>query len=73
MFSVLATLSKACSLIYTVDLIMKENPSIRQDFARFRAQVKNMAKEPARYKVTENQLKKLERVLNKFEKTILSG
>jgi hypothetical protein len=32
-----------------------------------------MAKEPARYKVTENQLKKLERVLNKFEKTILSG
>ena len=32
-----------------------------------------MAKEPARYKVTEIQLKKLERILNKFDKTILSG
>ena len=73
LFSALDTLGKACSLIYTIDLVLSENVAIKEDFNKFKNTVRNMYKDPARFNVTETQLKKLEKQLSRYERTILSG
>ena len=73
LYSALDTLGKACGVVYTIDLVLQENPAIREDFNRFKNVIKNMYKDPARFNVTETQLKKLEKQLSRYERTILSG
>jgi len=73
LFSPIETLGRACGLIYLIDLIVLENLSLREDFNKFKNLLRSVAKEPARFDVNEQQLRKLERSLNKFERTILCG
>lgn len=73
LFSPIASLGKALSLIYSIDLIIQENPSIRDHWNMYKKMLKIVHAEPSRYNITEQQLKKLERQLSKYDKTILSG
>jgi len=73
LFSPIETLGKACGLIYTIDLVLKENPAIKEDFNRYKTMIRTMNRDPVRYGVTDTLLKKLDKVLSRYDRTILGG
>ena len=73
LFSPLDSIGKALSLIYNIDLIIQDNQAIREHWNSYKRMLKIIFAEPSRYNISEQQLRKLERQLSKFDKTILSG
>lgn len=73
LFFPLESLAKACGLIYKIDLILKENPKIKEDFGRYKNLFRQMLKDPSQFAINDIQLKKLEKLIVKYDKTILSG
>lgn len=72
-YSALDSLGRALSLIHTIDCLVKENENLRNHWNFFKRMLKIVRSEPAKYNVSEAQIKAFERILVRIDKTILSG
>ena len=73
LYTPLETLSKALSIIYNISLIIKENSYIKEDWTKFKKGLKIIFTDPPKFGTTDQQMRKLDKILGRYDKTLFAS
>lgn len=73
LISPLESLSKALSIIFILDCLVKENENLRNHWNFYKRMLKIVRSEPSKYNTTDEKIKAFEKILVRIDKTILTG
>lgn len=73
MFFVFDLIGRALSLIYILDQVVEQNDYLLEHWNLYKRMIKVVKPDPTRFGTTPQNLKTLEKILIRLDKTVLSG
>lgn len=71
--SVMQTIGKGLSIVYVLDCAINQNSKIKTHWNYYKRMMRILQADPVKFGTDTKQLKKFERGLSRFDKTVLSG